>query len=332
MRSLHRIAAGLLFMTALASASPVVADDVDRLFTEGTAALEAGKLEAALRAFQSAWKLRKTHDIAANLAQAELALGKHRDAAEHLAFALRSFPVTGKAEVRKQIEAMLTEQKKKVLAASVSVNEAGADVWIDGARAGAAPLAEPVLLEPGKHTMEVRLDGYVTDKRNFEGVAGETKAIEVTLAKRPEAAPPASASATATAAPAPRSRVPAYVMGGVGIASLIAGAVLTGVGQAAGAEVRDDAPRMPSGQPSCWRTPAPGSPTLPECDAWRAKAAEAATLGNVGTGLFVVTGLTAAGVVAYLLWPSSPRSGASAWKLAPSIGAQGGGAVLQGTF
>src|SRR5688572_17441641 len=48
----------------------------------------AGAYEAQL----AAWQLKKSFDIAANLGQVELKLAKHRDAAEHLAYALDHFP------------------------------------------------------------------------------------------------------------------------------------------------------------------------------------------------------------------------------------------------
>ena len=58
------------------------------LFKKGKLAFNAGKYDDALRIYTEAWSLKKSPDIAANLAQTESELGKHRDAAEHYAFAL----------------------------------------------------------------------------------------------------------------------------------------------------------------------------------------------------------------------------------------------------
>src|SRR4051812_2896716 len=50
--------------------------------------------------FQQAWALKHSYDIGGNLGLAELALGKYRDAAEHLSYALKTFPANGKGPHR----------------------------------------------------------------------------------------------------------------------------------------------------------------------------------------------------------------------------------------
>jgi hypothetical protein len=109
--------------------------------------------------------------------------------------------------------------------------------------------------------------------------------------------------------------------------------VMFGVGQASGDEVIAKAPRGNDGRLLCWQSPAPGSTSLPECDAWRAKAVEAAALANAGVGLFVAAGLAAVGAGGYLLWASSgsPRQ-ATRMQLVPVLGTQGGGAMFHGRF
>ncbi len=302
------------------------------LYADGLKAFQQQKWPEAYAAFTGAWALQKHYAVAGNLGAAEVQLGRFRDAAEHLAIYTRGMAGDPKRTAKERESAKLLYEiaTARVVTVTVSVNVAGADVWIDGARAGAAPLEGPVFVEPGKHAVEVRLDGYVTDKRSFEAAAGEKKALEVTLSKRVDVVPTATASATV---PAPRSKVPAYVMGGVGLASAIAGAVLVGMGEAKGAELRTGAPRGADGELICWKTPSPGTATLAECDAWRASAAEASAFGNVGIGLFVVAGLAAAGAAAYLLWPSSsPPRAATIWHVSPVVGENGGGAVLHGRF
>lgn len=128
------------------------------------------------------------------------------------------------------------------------------------------------------------------------------------------------------------SLAPTLVMGGVGVASLMAGAVLIGVAESNGAELQANAPRNKDGALLCWRTPATGSATKAECDAWRSKAAESSALGNASIGLFVVAGAAAAGAAAWLLWPSSSRAVARSWRVVPLVGSDGGGALITGRF
>ena len=129
-RAFHRTLLELLLVGSLAVAQPAVAQSSDQLFDQGNTALKAGKYEDALRAFEAVWKERKTHDVAANLALAEMQLGKHRDAAEHFAFALRNFPVTGSDAVRKGIADAFAQSKAQVAAARVTVNVDGAERYI----------------------------------------------------------------------------------------------------------------------------------------------------------------------------------------------------------
>src|SRR4051794_35821512 len=82
-----------------ASDTPVQqsAEDADKTrgyLATGNKAFKAGKFAEAEAAYAQAFALKKVHDIAGNLAMAEFAQGKTRAAAEHLAIALRLFPVT----------------------------------------------------------------------------------------------------------------------------------------------------------------------------------------------------------------------------------------------
>src|SRR3954454_11393209 len=83
----------LLIATGITAGADAQGDgpDSDRanlLFKKGKVAFNAGKYNDALRIYSEAWTLKKSPDIAANLAQTESELGKHRDAAEHFSFAL----------------------------------------------------------------------------------------------------------------------------------------------------------------------------------------------------------------------------------------------------
>ncbi len=202
------------------AAPPVFADEVDQLLAQGTAALEAGEHEDARSSFQAAWKQRKTHDVAANLAQAEIVLGKHRDAAEHLAFALRAFPVSGKAAVRKQIEEMLAEEKKQVVTLVVRVDVDKADVSVQGRAAGTAPITEELFADAGTVTVEAGAPGYEPAKQTFEAKKGETRDVVLKLGVR----------AGSEGAGARRE----LVIAGVAVtgAGVVAGAVLLGLSAA----------------------------------------------------------------------------------------------------
>ena len=93
-------ATGVPMLARADSPAPVVDDATnkraDELTTRGNELATKSKWAEAEVFFRKAWALKHSYDIGGNLGITELALGKHRDAAEHLSFALRSFPTSGK--------------------------------------------------------------------------------------------------------------------------------------------------------------------------------------------------------------------------------------------
>ena len=69
----------------------------------GNKAFKEGRFAEAERAYRQAFAVKKGFDIAGNLGAAELAEGKLRECAQHLAFTLRNFPLTGEPALREQM-------------------------------------------------------------------------------------------------------------------------------------------------------------------------------------------------------------------------------------
>ena len=260
MRHLSLASSTIALMATLMFARPALADEADRLFAEGAAAFEAGKSEEALKSFQAAWALRKSYDLAAGLAQAELALGKNRDAAEHLSYALRNFAVTAKPEKREPLEKALTELKTKLVTLHIHVNVEGAEVRINGVRIGRAPVDTDVFADAGSVTIVASAEGYDDAKQSLEGQKGQTQ--EVTLSLMPKA------QSTA---------VPAYVAFGAGGVGLVLGIVTAAIG---GVKAGDVA--------------AACGPTKHCPDSIRGDYDTALALSRVATGGFIAAGVGAA--------------------------------------
>lgn len=273
MRTLRGPVVSLLLLAALTAAPPALAGEVDDLFTQGTAALEAGKHEDALRFFLAAWKLRKTHDVAANLAQAELQLGKHRDAAEHLAFALRTFPVSGKAAVRTQIEDMLAAEKKQVVTLVVRVDVDKAEVSVQGRPAGTTPIAEELFADVGTVTVEAGAAGYQPARQTFEARKGDARAIELKMVRKE--------------VPKERSMLGPAIAFGAGGAGLVVGVI---AGAITGAQ-------MESVKKTC-------GPQLDCPESFRGQVDDARITSRVATVGFVLAGVGAAVGVTLLLIPT----------------------------
>ena len=138
-------------------------DQADVLFQKGNTAYREKKWQEAYDAYTKAFALKQSYDIAGNLGDVELMLGKHRDAAEHLAFSLRSWPAL-RLEQKKRTAERLAEAKKSIGALVISVDVNGAEISVNGKVVGKSPLPGPVFTEPGPVSVEARLDANTASR------------------------------------------------------------------------------------------------------------------------------------------------------------------------
>lgn len=317
--------AALLAVLLLSAAPPALAapDDADALFRKGSAAVDAGKREQAYDLFLAAWRLKHTHDIAGNLAQVELALGKKRDAAEHIAFALRHFPpsVTAQQDRREKMKQVLDSVRREIGAVRVSVNVPGAEVFVDGALAGRSPLEDDVFVDPGVHTIEARLAGYVTASRRVEAAKGS--AIEVELALREAAPPPPPPPGVPVVEKRPIW--PAVVTGVLGVGGLAAGVGLTVAANGKGVHALDLGARV--GGPSvCHGT----AGTSGDCKALHDTLQSKSALSTGAAAGFAIGSALALATAGLGVWVALPAKKADAVQLGPVMSPTQAGILLSG--
>src|SRR5690606_1389230 len=126
--------------------------------------------EAAL---ESAWELNPTFDVAYNLGNTKYQLKKHREAAQHLSFALRNWPLLKSvAKLKPTAEQRLAESRAQVGAVTVAASAVGAEVLVDGQVVGRAPLEGELFVEPGEHQVEARLQGYAPTSQTVRVAKG----------------------------------------------------------------------------------------------------------------------------------------------------------------
>ena len=219
MRSLRRLP--LLLLLACSPAAPALAQptpaapapnrpapakNAEQLYREGMDFVAKQKWAEAEARFREAFAMSPTYDTAANLGHTQQKLGKIREAAEHLSFALRHWPVAGKREPRELTEKTLGELRPQLGTLAIEVSVPGALVVVSGREVGRAPIAYEVFVDPGAVTVEAKLDGYQVAQQAITAEKG--KRYEVKLAMQKEAAPVPSVTATASAtAPAVTSVV-----------------------------------------------------------------------------------------------------------------------------
>jgi hypothetical protein len=306
------------FLAACSIVSPCHAEQTDRnaptvddrsrareLLQQGISAIDSGSLETARQTLLQAWKLQHSYDVAGALGQAELELGRYRDAAEHLDYSIRDFPPSESRALRAKVEDALTNARKQVASLHITAAPPGAEIFVDGASVGQTPLDSPVFVDPGPHRVDAQLQAYTTNTSTVQAVAGSEQDVQLTLAKSdaitPPAATPADSSSSDTSSH--RNYAPALVAGGVGIATA---AVAVGLLVAAGGKdsERDDRlAALPERNPC-----ASGTPHVSECAAIRSLDDDARTFRTIAYVGFGVT--AAAAVTTFLLWPRQRRSDA----------------------
>lgn len=291
---------------------------IDRAFKAGIDHYAAGRYQQAEEVFLRVWKVRRTYDVAANLGHTELRLGKVPEAATYLSFALRNWPVVGKGSPRELAQGRLAEAKAQIGTLVIRVDRVGAEVSINGARAGEAPLDPEVFVAPGTYRIEATLAGYEPTAATVKVGKGATR--DVALAMR------AAVSKRAM-------RTAIIVSGGV----LSAAVIGVGVGlHAAGEAKADDVARLNQSIVGSGGSNSGDDPCLSSDDPRCAELMRAGVAGdafrNVGTAMFVVGGAGLAATLTYWIWSTSRPEQRMGVRAAPVVSASGGGLGVWGSF
>lgn len=290
---------------AAAPAPPPAAGDAGdagakaaQLYQEGNAFYDQGKYTQAETRYQAAWDLQKSFDVAGNLGNVEMLIGQHRDAAEHLSYALQTFPLGGTPEKKRFLQERLAEARKQIGTVRITVNVDGAEILIDGKWAGVSPLPGEVFVPPGERTIEVRR-GRLKSTESILVAKGSSQDLRVTLQ------------------PGPKKEIliAGGAVGAAGIASGVIFAILSS-GKAG------DAEELPLGSPE--RVDLRDSQTtLANVSFW---SFVGGGLALAGTGVYwLVTASEPAPT------PGPVRSGLRV-RAAPVVTAEGGGVMIGGSF
>jgi hypothetical protein len=197
---MRRALQGSLFVLALAVSSGVasnvradgpakaavdpITQQSDALFLKGNDAYKAKDYAGAEQLYKQAWALKKTYDTAANYGLTELKLGKMREAAELLDFALHNSPPSDSDKQREQVKARLDQARAGVGAVNVKSNVEGASYEVDGVASGEVPAWGDVYVTPGVHTITLKMDGYSSISREVKVELGQKASFEAKLEPR----------------------------------------------------------------------------------------------------------------------------------------------------
>ena len=143
------------------------------LMSAGYELRRVGRDAEALAKYRDAYALRGDTRALAQVALAKAALGDWAGAYHSMRQALSDRQHPWIQENRQVLEAEFERIAKIVSPLTLEVDPPGAAIRINGEPVGTAPLAEPVVLNPGDATLDVVRDGYVPLRRGLHVEPGQ---------------------------------------------------------------------------------------------------------------------------------------------------------------
>ncbi len=200
-------------------------------FRRGVTLFREGAFRAALIEFERAYELKPHFALLSNIGQTHLELGDYLGASN----ALRAYLDVGGPDVpperREKVEKQLAGLQERIAVITISVNEEGVEILMDGEPVGKSPLARGLAVNIGRHQVLVRTSDGREDSKVVDVAGGDAPELKFELAPRPEAAPVATPVASAADAEPvePVEKAPPKIYRKIALWSLIgAGALAAG--------------------------------------------------------------------------------------------------------
>jgi hypothetical protein len=338
MRSTVRQIAFLLTLLGTVAA-PLVAQagekqEARKHYDRGVELFDDGQLEGAMVEFQRSYELTHHFAVLYNIGQVFVSLAKPIEAADaferYLADGGRKISATRRTEVEKEI----VRQKARIATLEIRGLPEGAVVRLDDKEIGKAPIAAPVRVAVGMHTVAGAAEGYDPAETQVTVAGEDQKVVDMVLAKHGEpppappvvvtpAAPPVVAQpvvepAPVVVSPPVEATVQQSSMSKLRIAGIVSGAVgVAGIGTAIYFYRR-----------AVSLSDKVSNSDAPDSDYRAGKRAETMqwVFYSVGAGALVT------GTVLYFLGAPSSSAGQAATGVTPMFGPGLAGLSAQGTF
>lgn len=317
---MRRLAFLAATFVAMALVTPAHADDTARakeLYEMGNKLYDEQKWAEAEAAYQSAWNLRKSFDLAGNLGDVEMQLGQYRDAAEHLSYAYDEFPTGGKPEVREALGKRIEEARLQVGVLRIKTNVIGARLYVDGKLIGQSPLENGVFVDLGQRVIEARLDGHDDVLQTIDVTKGSVQDIELKVVPKVVGGPSSGNP----------KRIAIIAIG----AGLAAAGIGTGIGlwaAAAGKTTDADGLRTGLKQGDC---PGTAPDAQAKCTSLKSTLQDHDTYFNIGTGVFATGLVLGAGTLVYIVMTKKNSTNVG-FEVIPIVASTVAGISVSGRF
>lgn len=232
------LAAATIWFNVIPARADEPSDTASTLFRKGREAMRVSDFTVACLNFSESQKLHPSLGTVLNLALCEEKLERLTSALGHLhSFLAAAAPDD---ERRSFAEEKATDIEHRTPRLTIRLDGAAdAHVLLDGVQLEGSLFGAPLPIDPGAHTLVLRRPEQADEQLHVDLREGENieRRLEIpTRATAPDTSKPGQAVETRTPTsrdpPAPTSRLPAYLVGAVGIAgltaSLVAGAIILG--------------------------------------------------------------------------------------------------------
>jgi hypothetical protein len=156
-----------------AEAGPKDKRQAQKHFQAGTELMKVEDFKGALVEFEKSVALYPTKSGLFNLGNCLKALHRYGEALETFERLQREFGKKLDSEMRDALNRHLDDIRAVIARLEIRVDRAGAKVLLDGEDVGESPLAEPLVVGPGEHRLEVSLGGHETAEREVTLVSGD---------------------------------------------------------------------------------------------------------------------------------------------------------------
>lgn len=175
--------ATVMFLCSLGPTGIAAAQtEADQLFEEGVEGAQAGRWEEAYELFKRVYELEQDPQVLINLAAVEAQLGRLVDAVRHYEQVLASND-PNVAQHRTGVQAQLQALRQRLPVVQIRAQDLQPTdtVTLDGTELDTQAIQSPILVDPGRHTVQVVRDGHVAAERSFESVESGSTELELAL-------------------------------------------------------------------------------------------------------------------------------------------------------
>lgn len=199
-------------------------------FRNGVDFYHEGNFRAALIEFKRAYNASPHYKLLYNLGQASLELQEDGQAIDYFTSYLQKGQGELSPERRREVELEIQRLQARLAHATITTDEPGVEIYVDGGLVGKTPLAEPLKLSVGRRRISAVKAGFVSVERTFDVASGDQLTLDFEMKSRSSESPSAPQLARSTS-----SGMSAAAWTGIATGVLGAGAItlsiLTGVAQ-----------------------------------------------------------------------------------------------------